>query len=163
MQKRHYPPGNHHASHFLKCPIPGHNHLLTTGTDDPTCWAREANSLCKKATIWQVTTMLVTSKNVLFPGHSHLLTTNTDDLTLWLALEQGEFGKWWDGLHCKPHCTFITTLKVLYFWKVTNYCSLKPLWSGMGEVVSARTPPTLHPPSPPTVHQLSRLALKELT
>ena len=28
----------------------------------------------------------------------------------------------------------------------------------MGEVVPARTSPTLHPPSPPTVHQLSRLA-----
>ena len=33
----------------------------------------------------------------------------------------------------------------------------------MGEVVPARTSPTLHPPSPPTVHQLSRLALYELT
>ena len=29
----------------------------------------------------------------------------------------------------------------------------------MGEVVPARTSPTLHPPSPPTVHLLSRLAL----
>ena len=29
----------------------------------------------------------------------------------------------------------------------------------MGEVVPARTSPTLHPPSPPTVHQLSWLAL----
>ena len=29
----------------------------------------------------------------------------------------------------------------------------------MGEVVPARTSPTLHPPSPPTVHQLSQLAL----
>ena len=54
------------------------------------------------------------------------------------------------------------TLKVLNFWKFTSYCSLKPLWSGMGEVVPARTSPTLHPPSPPTVHQLSRLALWEL-
>ena len=43
------------------------------------------------------------------------------------------------------------------------YCSLKPLRLGMGEVVSARISPTLHPPSPPTVHQLSRLALEELT
>ena len=32
----------------------------------------------------------------------------------------------------------------------------------MGEVVPARTSPTLHPPSPPTVHQLLRLALYEL-
>ena len=30
----------------------------------------------------------------------------------------------------------------------------------MGEVVPALTSPTLHPPSPPTVHQLSRLALR---
>ena len=49
------------------------------------------------------------------------------------------------------------TLKVLNFWKLTSYCSLKPLWSGMGEVVPARISPTLHPPSPPTVHQLSQL------
>ena len=31
-------------------------------------------------TIHQVSTMLATSKNVLFPGHNHLLTTGTDDL-----------------------------------------------------------------------------------
>ena len=37
------------------------------------------------------------------------------------------------------------TLKVLNFWKLTSYCSLKPLWSGMGEEVPARTSPTLHP------------------
>ena len=45
-------------------------------------------------------------------------------------------------------------LEVLNFWKFTSYCSSKPLWSGMGEVVPARTSLTLHPPSPPTVHQL---------
>ena len=39
----------------------------------------------------------------------------------------------------------ILTLKVLNFWKFTSYCSLKPLWSGMGEVVLACTSPTLHP------------------
>ena len=49
------------------------------------------------------------------------------------------------------HCLHqLLTLKVLNFWKITSYCSLKPLWSGMGEVVPARTLPTLHPPSPPT-------------
>ena len=36
----------------------------------------------KKATIHQVTTMLATSKNVLFPGHNHLLTTSADDPSL---------------------------------------------------------------------------------
>ena len=39
-------------------------------------------SSVKKATIYQVTTMLATSKNVQFPGHSHLLTTGTDDPSL---------------------------------------------------------------------------------
>ena len=62
--------------------------------------------------------------------------------------------------HIRP--VTILTLKVLNFWKLTSYCSLKPLWLGMGEVVPARTSPTLHPPSPPTVHQLSWLALWEL-
>ena len=33
-----------------------------------------------KATSHQITTMQVTSKNVLFSGHNHLLTTGTDDL-----------------------------------------------------------------------------------
>ena len=45
-------------------------------------------TLRKKATIHQVTTMLATSKNILFPGHNLLLTTGTDDLTLWLLPEQ---------------------------------------------------------------------------
>ena len=62
----------------------------------------------------------------------------------------------------RPLDQALLTLKVLHFWKFTSYCSLKPLWLGMGEVVPARTLPTLHPPSPPTVHQLSWLALKEL-
>ena len=36
-----------------------------------------------------------------------------------------------------------------------SYCSLKPLCSGMGEVVPARASPTLLPPSPCTVLSLS--------
>ena len=36
-----------------------------------------------------------------------------------------------------------------------SYCSLKPLCLGMGEVVLARTSPTLLPPSPRTVLSLS--------
>ena len=40
---------------------------------------------------------------------------------------------------------FVLTLKVLNLWKFSSYCSLKPLWSGMGEVVPARTSLTLHP------------------
>ena len=36
----------------------------------------------------------------------------------------------------------VLTLKVLNFWIFISYCSLKPLWSGMGEVVPARTIPS---------------------
>ena len=39
-------------------------------------------TLGKTATIHQVTTMLATSKNVLFSGHNQLLTTGTDDPSL---------------------------------------------------------------------------------
>ena len=38
--------------------------------------------LGKKAINYQVTTMLATSKNVLFPGPNHLLTTSADDPSL---------------------------------------------------------------------------------
>ena len=41
---------------------------------------KQTLTLRKKATIHQVTTMLATSKDVLFPGHNHLLTI--DDVTL---------------------------------------------------------------------------------
>ena len=54
-----------------------------------------------------------------------------------------------------PLCFYYFNPQSAEFLKFTSYCSLKPLWSGMGEVVPARTSPTLHPPSPPTVHQLS--------
>ena len=40
------------------------------------------HTLNKQATIHQVTTMLATSKNVLFTGHNHLLTTGIDDPSL---------------------------------------------------------------------------------
>ena len=40
-------------------------------------------------------------------------------------------------------------------WISDSCCSLKPLCSGMGEVVPARTSPTLLPPSPRTVLSLS--------
>ena len=40
------------------------------------------HTLCKKATIHQLTIMLATSKNVLLSGPNHLLTTSTDDPSL---------------------------------------------------------------------------------
>ena len=44
----------------------------------------------KKSTIHQVTTMLSTSRNVLFPGPNHLLKTGADDLTLARAPARSE-------------------------------------------------------------------------
>ena len=46
-------------------------------------------------------------------------------------------------------------------WIFASYCSLKPLWSGMGEVVPARTSPTLHPPFPPSVLSSSCLKMSQ--
>ena len=47
----------------------------------------ELSDSAQKNIIYQVTTMLATSNNVLFPGHNHLLSRGTDDPTLWLLLE----------------------------------------------------------------------------
>ena len=72
-----------------------------------------SENTAQKPIIHQVTTMLASSKNVLFLGHNHLLIPGTDDPTLagaraiikvsghqyrWLAggydLEIGYFKKW---------------------------------------------------------------------
>ena len=45
----------------------------------------------KKATIHQVTTMLATSKDVLFPGHNHLLTTITDDARVIIKMKRHHY------------------------------------------------------------------------
>ena len=46
------------------------------------CWCLRCLSLAKKVTIHQVTTVLATSKKVLFPGHNNLLTTSAADPSL---------------------------------------------------------------------------------
>ena len=91
----------------------------------------------------------------------HSLRKQDSKQTLWDQERQAH--NFTGQVHCEQsHKSYCLTLKVLNFWTFTSYCCLKPLWSDMGEVVPARTSPTLHPPSPPTVHQLSRLALYEL-
>ena len=82
--------------------------------------------------------------------------TKTSDVT---AINLVFLCRMWPGESYKNTICMQLTLKVLNFWKFTSYGSLKPLWSGMGKVVPARTSPTQHPPSPPTVHQLSLPAL----
>ena len=49
-------------------------------------------------------------------------------------------------------------LKIRLEMEWMDLCRLKPLWSGMGEVVLARTSPTLHPPFPPTVFILFKFS-----
>ena len=46
-------------------------------------------------------------------------------------------------------------------WISDSYCSLKPLWSTMRDVVPARTSPPLHPPSPPTLLWLPSLKVSQ--
>ena len=87
----------------------------------------------------QVTTMLATSKNVRFLGYKHLLTTSTYDPTLRFFFI--------NTYTAKPGCWS--------GWVSDSYCCIKPLCSGMGEVVPARTSPTLLPPSPRTVLSFS--------
>ena len=38
------------------------------------------------------------------------------------------------------HVACLLTLTVLNFWKFTSYCSLKPLWSGMGYLSDPTSP-----------------------
>ena len=58
-------------------------------------------TLCKKVTMHQLTTMLATSKNVLFPGYNHLLTTGADDPSLaddWVIIKvSGHQHQWLAG------------------------------------------------------------------
>ena len=42
VQISHYPPGNHHASHFWNFLFQGYNHMLTTGGDDPSLSGTQA-------------------------------------------------------------------------------------------------------------------------
>ena len=56
------------------------------------------HALRKKATSHQVTTMLATSKNVLFQGHNHLPTNGTDDPSLAgarLIIKVSGYQYWW--------------------------------------------------------------------
>ena len=83
------------------------------------------STLHKNTTIHQVTTMLATSKNVIFSGHNHLLTTGPDDLTLWLSPEcllevATMVAAWWivAFLHSGTLCQFrIKRVCLVYCFK----------------------------------------------
>ena len=59
-----------------------HNVLILTPRYSHPVDNKQLLSQRTKAIIHQLTTMLSTSKNVLYPGHNHLLTTSADDHTL---------------------------------------------------------------------------------
>ena len=62
------------------------------------------------------------------------------------------------GPHAQTHLDLTLTLpgpSAGVSGSLDSYCSLKPLCSGMGEVVPTLTSPTLLPPSPRTVLSLS--------
>ena len=74
----------HLQLHFIKS---SHNFLvvLTNGRivrHTHTHVVKNVTYTGQTATIHQLTTMLSTSKNILFPGHNHLLTTSGDDPSL---------------------------------------------------------------------------------
>ena len=61
----------------MKINAAGIQSLGGAGTFD--CLDHSLKYITQKVTIHQITTMLATSKYVLFSGHNHLLTTGTDD------------------------------------------------------------------------------------
>ena len=80
-------------------------------------------ALREKATIHQATTMLATSKNVLFPGHNHLLTTGTDDPTLWYCQRvKGHQYRWFSRWFWPGNRTFLeVTSMVVTQWIVAFF------------------------------------------
>ena len=84
-------------------------------------WRRVANVHCaKKATIHQVTTMLATSKNVLFLGHKHLLTTGTDDPWHSVQICVCSFLDWMFDVSDTPKCRSLVKVSIepASFWHI---------------------------------------------
>ena len=142
-------------------PFPGHNHLLTNGTDDPTLWVLperqyrwvaggydveighfRSGYLVDRAFFWRC--VIATC-----PFHNNSISSAAQ--RSYHLLHEQVYG-----------CGIVVALTLTLLGpsagvsgSLDSYCSLKPLCSGMGEVVPARTSPTLLPPSPRTVLSLS--------
>ena len=85
-------------------------------------------SLCltlgEKATIHQVTTMLATSKNVLYPGHNHLLTTSTYDPSLAdtrAIIKVLDHQCWWLW---PLNRTFLEVDSMVVTWWIVAFCAV---------------------------------------
>ena len=85
-RKNHYKPGDHHPTTSKNVPFKGHNHLLTTGTDDPT--------LCLSPECQQVSSVPVINKR-LWPGNRTFLEVASMAVSCWivalLAMHEHEF------------------------------------------------------------------------
>ena len=94
-------------------------------------------------------------KKFYFKGSPQALKDTVDDLRLGVS-RVSSFINYAPDL-CNRTCTCVqkSQMNRAEFLKIYKLLLLKTLMVGMGEVVPARTLPTLHPPSPPTVHQLS--------
>ena len=79
-----------------------------------------AKLLRKKATVHQVTTMLATSKTVLFTGHNHLVTTDADDPSLASAQAiievSGHQHRWLAWLLGPGNRTFLEVASMVVTW-----------------------------------------------
>ena len=88
-------------------------HILWSST--ARCWSWD--TLGKKATIHQVTTMLATSKNVLVPGPNHLLTTSADDFGMFRADECFYPRFVWQGI-----------TNIWEYWQLWQWSSCEIIW-----------------------------------
>ena len=75
-----------------------------------------------------LSTMLATSKKVLFPGHNHLLTTGADDPSLWLSPEH-QWVTWW--LFCAVSIAVLGHTSRIYSW--TSHVKRRLSWSCYGD------------------------------
>ena len=93
--KSHYPPGNLHASHLYNVLFTGHNHLLTTGTEDsalyllPEChrgarWLWPGNRTCLEEASMVVTWWIVAFLHIDYQNICCI--TNTLRLLRYIAI-----------------------------------------------------------------------------
>ena len=95
--------------------------LNTLGYKQNHTHVHEQMALRKKATIHQVTTMLATSKNVLFPGHNHLLTTGIEDPSFAGAraiIKVSGHQYWWLGPRNR---TFLEVASMVVTWWIVVF------------------------------------------
>ena len=110
VQESHYPPGNYLLATFKNVLFPGHNHLLTTSTDDPTLWSSPEHCIC-----WWSFTLIITLAGV----RTIIKVLGHQDW--WLAggydLEMGHFwkglAKWLPGGRL-PFCAVSHSATILY-------------------------------------------------